>query len=208
MQASSAKLGNSEEFHQFGSQCRRAYPLSSSITWSLPYWDLYWGPQNYFQEESMCGLIDSFHMQHCQCQARSSLSDIIQSLGQTIQILVIMDKQFACHRFPATKASTASPKRCCVPLVQPPATGITIFHSASGGNGSVSAAVASFSLNKRLSNRPSLPPSPSHQLTVRWQHHTFSLTPPQPLTALLHCWITHQMFNRSVSNETFWASWR
>ena len=78
----------------------------------------------------MCGLIDSFHMQHCQCQARSSLSHIIQSLGQTIQILVIMDKQFACHRFPATKASTASPKRCCVPLVQPPATGITIFHSA------------------------------------------------------------------------------
>ena len=146
----------------------------------------------YFQEESMwCGLIDLFHIHHCQRQARSFLSHITKTLGKTIQILMSLGDHRQALRLTSFASNNGHPQR--LPNVvaaslslSPTATGITIFHSAQP-----QVAMAPSQRPWRLLPSPSvsLTASHSHQLNVLWwQHHTFSLRPPnrqtEPFAAL------------------------
>ena len=82
-----------------------------------------------------CGLIDFFHMHHCQRQARSFLSHITKTLGQTIQISMSLGDHGRAFRLTSFASNNGHPQR--LPNVvaaslslSPTATGITIFHSA------------------------------------------------------------------------------
>lgn len=163
-----AKLGNSKEFHQFGSRRDASIrsipalfinnPVNAILGPLLGPKKLCW---TYFQDESIPYAVAA------NFQARLFLSHIITSLGDFDAPLLNMDKQFVRHRSPATKARIRNVV-ASLQILQPPPGASQFFTRVSlrwqwlrlSGRG-VSLSTSSVSLTA----------PPPYQLTV-WRHIT------------------------------------